>query len=112
MKQLNWDEAQHIISDKKNKNKVFFVVFTMHNQFESAVMEYIYDEIFQDFKNEGNVKCIQIDIDEAKIYQDLNDKYHILSVPIFLIIQNNQIKKRGIGFYPKEIIVDFIEEHL
>ncbi|MCS4536808.1 thioredoxin family protein [Mycoplasma sp. CSL7475-4] len=112
MKLYSWEETQKIISNKANSDKIFFVAFTKQGDKESIIMNSTYEYIEQKFIGENNIKFINVDIDEAGIYKDINDQYKVFDIPTFLIINNNQVKKRGSRYYPREIIVDFIEENI
>ncbi|QBF34719.1 thioredoxin [Mycoplasmopsis phocirhinis] len=112
MKTYSWEEAQKIIANKQNAEKIFFVIFSRQNDKDSIIMSSTYEYIEQKFTSQTDVKFMNIDIDEAKIYKDINNIYKIFDIPTFLIIVNNQIKKRGSKFYPHEIITDFIEENI
>ncbi|AIA29560.1 hypothetical protein MCAL160_0398 [Mycoplasmopsis californica HAZ160_1] len=112
MKKYNWDHAQKIISDKKYANFIFFVVFTKENDLETAIMSDTYEYVENHFKNENMVKFLEVDIEEAGIYRDINNIYLVMQVPMFFVIKANKILRRGAGFYPYEIIIDFIEENI
>ncbi|WP_029608774.1 thioredoxin family protein [Mycoplasma simbae] len=112
MKKYSWENAQKLLADKTQENTIFLLVFTKKNDLESLIMRQCYQDVDIHFKFDSNIQVIEVDIDESQIFQDINNKYVIMQVPAFFVIKNNEIKRKGLGFYPREIMIDFIEENI
>lgn len=112
MKKYAWDEVQSTIENRVNSSVIFFVCFTKSNDIDSLTMLNTYEEVEEQFKHNSNVKFMNVDTERTNIYKDINDSYKIWQSPKFIVIYNNKVKRSGSGIYPKEIIIDFIEENL
>ncbi|MBU4689700.1 hypothetical protein KQ878_03355 [Mycoplasma zalophidermidis] len=112
MKITPWEDALKLITNKENTNVTFFVIFTRHQDWNCMVMSEEYKIVRKHFQNEKSVQFLHVDIDESKLLTEINSPFRVLQAPTFLIIFNNKVKRSGSGYYPREIMIDFIEENL
>jgi thioredoxin 1 len=60
-------------------------------------------------KEMTDVKFLKVNADELK---DIADEYGIMSIPTLLLFKGGEVVDKKIGFFPKEVIKEFIEAHL
>lgn len=55
----------------------------------------------------ANVKIVKVDIDESR---DLAREYGVMSVPTLLLFKNGTLVSQKVGFMPKEMLIEWINE--
>ncbi|WP_029513597.1 hypothetical protein [Mycoplasmopsis primatum] len=110
MKKVKWETAQNIYKNPDANNDVFFIFFTLENDLNSLLMKSVIKEVEHHFIHNSNVLFLEIDAIEAELYREPNTKFQVLEVPTFAIIKNNNIYNIGHNFYPKEIIIDWLDD--
>ena len=59
--------------------------------------------VIEDVANElPNVKIIKINVDER---EDVARTYGVMSIPTVILFENGEIKKKQVGFMPKEVLM-------
>jgi thioredoxin 1 len=66
----------------------------------------ILDELAEEMKDA--VKIIKVNVDENP---ELAATFEIMSIPNMIILKNGEIEDSVIGYAPKEVIEDLINEH-
>ncbi|VEU75185.1 Uncharacterised protein [Mycoplasmopsis maculosa] len=112
MDKITWEDALNNIQNKKNKNKVFFIFFTLPNFSNVEVMKKVIIQLSNDFIDNKNVIFYEIDANEAKLYLTLESRFKVFQIPCYTVIKNDFIFYNGYNFYPKEILKDWILELL
>lgn len=67
----------------------------------------VLDEIAEEL--EGKVTVVKVNIEEAR---EVADKLGIMSVPTLQVYVDGEKKDEKVGFLPKEVLVDWLENHL
>lgn len=59
--------------------------------------------VIEDVANElPNVKIIKINVDER---EDVARTYGVMSIPTVILFEDGEIKKKQVGFMPKEVLM-------
>jgi len=59
--------------------------------------------VIEEVANElPNVKIIKINVDER---EDVARTYGVMSIPTVILFENGEIKKKQVGFMPKEVLM-------
>ncbi len=59
--------------------------------------------VIEEIANElPNVKIIKINVDER---EDVARTYGVMSIPTVILFENGEIKKKQVGFMPKEVLM-------
>jgi thioredoxin 1 len=66
----------------------------------------ILNELAEEMKD--TVKIIKVNVDENP---ELAATFEIMSIPNMIILKNGEIEDSVIGYAPKEVIEDLINEH-
>jgi thioredoxin 1 len=67
----------------------------------------IFEELGSEF--EGKANFIKVNVDESS---DIAVKYNISNIPAILILNNGEEQEKVVGFSPKEILKEKIENYL
>lgn len=67
----------------------------------------ILEELDKEF--EGKAKITKLNVDD---YQDVANKFGIMSIPTLLVFKNGELQDKTTGFQPKEVFQELIEKHL
>ena len=70
-------------------------------QMLAPVLEEVANEL------EGKIKVGKVNVDEQ---MELALEYKISSIPTLLVFENGEIKKKNLGFLPKDLLLKFINE--
>ncbi|VEU78216.1 thioredoxin family protein [Mycoplasmopsis columbinasalis] len=112
MKKISFKELDNILLLPENKNKLFFIEFSVTWCGDCKMMQPIVNALIDDYKQNENVIFLEIDAEEAGIFRDPTSKWQVLKVPTFVFVKNNQIQKTCYEYYPKELLAQFIENYI
>lgn len=110
MKKMLWKDAQNLYENHKYANHIFFILFVLDNDLNSRLMKEIVHKVEKHFDDYNGIIFIEVDAIEAELYQVPNNKFQVLQTPTFCIIKNKNIYNAGHNLYPKEIIIDWLQE--
>ncbi|WP_027120811.1 thioredoxin family protein [Mycoplasmopsis lipofaciens] len=110
MIKMLWNDAQSMFNNKKYKDKIFFIEFTTEWCGDCKMMAPIIQNVVKHYENSNEIIFIEVDAEEAKLFRNPLSEYKVLFVPTHLIVKNGKIIKTGYNYYPKEILIDWIEE--
>lgn len=65
------------------------------------------EEIEEEYKKDGKVAVIGVDIDENP---DISSEYSVMSVPTFLLFKDGKVADTVIGAVAKDILVEKLEK--
>lgn len=69
----------------------------------------IIDELFEEFKNNEQVKICKVNVDENQV---VPQEFAIMSIPTLKIFKNGQVVEEMIGMQSKENLSTLIKKHL
>ncbi|WP_426461115.1 thioredoxin family protein [Mycoplasma hafezii] len=111
MKKYLWEEAQRIINSNTEK-KLIFAEFTTIWCGDCQMMKPIVNQVAEKFKNNPNIKFIEIDAEEAQLFRKVDTKWKVLRVPTIMLIQGQEIIEKGYEYIPSEILENWINKKL
>lgn len=103
LKHINQNEFQSEVLDNKGVVVVdFFATWCGPCKMLAPILEELQEEL-------SNVKIVKIDVDENP---ELANKYGIASIPTLKIFKDGNDVDTKVGFMPKEMLKESIEEVL
>lgn len=110
MKNYSLEEVEKIL--EKEKEKVFYLEFISETCGDCIAMKPVVDEVVEHFKGNENFKFMRIDVKGTNLWGNPDTKWEVLRVPTHIVIKKGEIFRRGFEYFPKEILVEWIEEAL
>lgn len=110
MNKTPWEQAQSIIANVNNRDNIYFLEFTADWCFDCRAMQPVISEVIEYFKNNNKVVFINVDAEESGLFRKPNTKYQVLQIPTFAVVKGNNILHLGHNYYPKELLISWIEE--
>ncbi|MBZ4195121.1 thioredoxin family protein [Mycoplasma tauri] len=112
MKKLKWADALSMIESQSNSSKVYFIFFSIQDDLNCKLMKSMITDIEASYNSIKDVSFYEIDAKESDVYLVPNTRYELLEVPTFCVIKNNELLNVGHNFYPKEVLINWLNEAL
>ncbi|MCE6115347.1 thioredoxin [Mycoplasmopsis agalactiae] len=110
MTKMFWRDAKSLYENPRNADSIFFILFVLENDLNSRLMKEIVSKVENYFSKYTIIKFIEIDAVESGLYQVPNTRFQVLETPTFCILKNNTVYNLGHNLYPKEILIDWLQE--
>ncbi|AAT28057.1 thioredoxin family protein [[Mycoplasma] mobile] len=105
-----WKDAQDFI--EKNHNRVIYLEFATETCGDCRAMAPVVEEFVDHFKNNDKVKFLRVDAEESGLWKVTGNKWEVLRIPTHIVLKNNEIFRKGFEYFPKELLVEWVEEAL
>ncbi|WP_406615843.1 hypothetical protein ACJA25_00990 [Mycoplasmopsis hyopharyngis] len=112
MKEVKWTDIEPIIYNDHNKDIIYFLEFISKSDDKWKIMNKILEKVEKHFADQKSLIFLQIDADEANLFNDLNSNFEIFRCPAHIILKNKEIIFKGYDNYPKEILISILENNL
>lgn len=111
MQELSWEKAKQVI-EKNTDNKLLFLEFTTKWCGDCKMMYPVVSSVENKYSENQEIKFIKIDAEEANLFRKPDTKWQVLRVPTHILLKGQKIIAKGHEYYPKEILISWIEKGL
>ncbi|MEI5990697.1 thioredoxin [Enterococcus termitis] len=69
------------------------------------MLEPVLEDLAQEYSSDIQIKKINVETNEAT-----PAKFNVMSLPTMILFENGEAKEKIVGYYPKQVLKDYIEE--
>jgi thioredoxin 1 len=69
------------------------------------MLEPVLEELTREYSSNIQIKSINVETNEAT-----PKKYDVMSLPTMILFENGAAKEKIVGYYPKKVLKEYIEE--
>ncbi|MBN3534593.1 thioredoxin family protein [Mycoplasma procyoni] len=107
LKEMKWADAQ-----KEIESGVVYLEFTTAWCGDCKMMAPVVKQVADHFSEDSKLKMIKVDAEEAQLFRKEGTKFEVLKVPTHLVLKNGEILNKGFEYFPKDILIEWIENAL
>ncbi|QNM93433.1 thioredoxin family protein [Mycoplasma sp. Pen4] len=111
IEKMTWKDAQKIIEQNPSK-ELIFLNFTTEWCGDCKMMKPIIEGISNEFAENRNIRFINVDAEEAKLFRNPDTKWKVLRVPTMILLQGDEIIEKGYEYIPSQVLSSWINKRM